>query len=71
MIVPNEETMSLPVTACARCGENHDAIKYRRFQRPVVDDDGTVWDWWGTCPTNGDPILMHMGYAPPEVKYAE
>lgn len=52
------KTISLPVRSCARCGEDHDSVEYREFQRPVIDPDGTTWGWWGTCPTSGDPILM-------------
>lgn len=69
--MPNKETKFLPVKNCARCGESHAPIKVRRFDRPVVDEDGTVWDWWGTCPTSGDPILMHGENAQPEVQHAE
>lgn len=46
------------VLHCARCGEDHiEAIVYHEFKRPVVDNDGTIWAYWGTCPMTGDPIL--------------
>lgn len=53
------ETFIGGVTHCARCGEDHPkgSLTYKRFQRPVVDEDGTIWNYWATCPTNGDPIL--------------
>lgn len=47
-----------PVRQCARCGQDHEEIVYKQFERPVEDTDGTVWNWWGTCPVTGDPILM-------------
>lgn len=46
------------VIQCARCGRDHDGVIFYEFGRPIVDSDGTVWDWWGLCPTTGDPILL-------------
>ncbi len=43
---------------CARCGQNHDGVEFEAFTRPPVDDDGTVWERWGVCPTTGEPILL-------------
>ena len=43
---------------CARCGGDHEAISYEKLHNPITDGDGTVWDWWAACPTNGQPILM-------------
>ena len=45
------------VGECARCGEDHEPIDFKAFERPVVDNDGT-WTHWAPCPTNGDPILL-------------
>lgn len=45
------------VIHCARCGEDHAHVKFKRFVRPVLDSDGTAWEWWATCPNTGDPIL--------------
>lgn len=46
------------VKHCARCGQDHDDLHYKKFVNPIYDDDGTEWGWWATCPTTGDPILM-------------
>lgn len=44
---------------CARCGEDHQQLSFRKFiKSPVVDEDGTVWDYWAVCPTTGDPVLQ-------------
>jgi hypothetical protein len=48
----------LPVIHCARCGENHEALAYVKFDRPIQDEDGTAWWYWATCPTTNDPVLM-------------
>lgn len=51
------------VKHCARCGQDHDRIIFYEFGRPIVDEDGTVWDWWATCPNTGDPILLRSDRA--------
>lgn len=43
---------------CSRCGKTHDSLTFREFDRPVVDEDGTVWAFWALCPYSGDPILL-------------
>jgi len=51
------------IEGCARCGEDHADLQFKRFDRPILDtrDDGTifaVWDYWTLCPTSGDPVLL-------------
>lgn len=46
------------VRQCARCGQDHENIVYRRLTHPITDSDGKVWTHWAPCPTNGEPILM-------------
>lgn len=53
-----DDTTNFSVFHCARCGEDHTDLSPKTFQRPVIDEDGTVWDRWVTCPTTGDPILI-------------
>ncbi len=43
---------------CSRCGGDHLYLTFKRFVRPIEDPDGTLWEWWTPCPTNGDPILL-------------
>jgi len=50
--------MKINVNSCARCGEDHEQIEFKKFVRPVEDSDGTLWNWWGFCPRTLDPILM-------------
>lgn len=46
------------VKHCARCGQDHDSVEFQAFRGSAVEDeDGTRWEWWGTCPVTGDPIL--------------
>ena len=54
---PQEFTDDL--ISCPRCSANHEAIVWKPFKDyPVVDADGTVWNWWSMCPFNGEPILL-------------
>jgi hypothetical protein len=48
----------IEVTACARCGGDH-AVSFRTFANPP-EFDSSIYDWWGTCPVTGEPILMRM-----------
>lgn len=46
---------------CARCGEDHDQLLFKEFQRPTFlrDEDGDgPYTHWCSCPTTGEPILM-------------
>lgn len=43
---------------CARCGKDHIDLTWKRMSRPILDEDGTAWDYWSTCPETGDPVLL-------------
>lgn len=48
------------VTDCARCGEDHHELAARPLTRPHAPPEASplAWNYWATCPTNGEPILM-------------
>lgn len=50
--------IQLDVFKCARCGQNHAKVAFKRLKRPVIDSDGTVWNYWAMCPETREPILM-------------
>lgn len=52
------EAMAISITHCARCHQDHDYLWFERFGYPVIDGDGTVWDWWALCPVTHEPVLM-------------
>jgi len=59
-LIANEKVLinkvySKAITNCARCGGNHDLVTFLLLDRPCDD-----WTHWGTCPTNGEPIMMKM-----------
>lgn len=46
------------VRRCARCGEDHYKLAFHPLTRPIViRDDVASYTHWGTCPTNGEPVL--------------
>jgi hypothetical protein len=48
------------VASCARCGGEHNRVRFKRLARPVVVDGHERYQRWGLCPMTGDPILMHV-----------
>lgn len=53
-----QENWVVAVRHCARCGQDHERVVFEKFHQPVVDDDGTAWEWHGVCPVTSEPILM-------------
>lgn len=49
---------------CSRCPEavtdedapSHDEVY--AFAEPMIDPDGSPWEWYGICPITGDPFLI-------------
>ncbi len=50
-------TFKTDVYFCARCGQDHKQLEFKKFQRPVADTEGD-WDYWTICPSSDDPILL-------------
>ena len=48
--------MTVDIRECARCGDDHRQLVFKRMARPVDD----VWAFWAACPTTGDPILLKV-----------
>jgi hypothetical protein len=47
------------VLRCARCGQDHELMLFRRIKgQPMEDADGVTWTYWGICPTTGDPVML-------------
>lgn len=54
----DHDMMRVDVIQCSRCGKDHTGIIFNVFLQPPKTNDDVDWDWWGTCPNTGDPILM-------------
>lgn len=60
MIILLADKMHLDIKSCARCKQDHDNLEFASLTHPIEDDDGTIWNYWAPCPTNGEPILMKV-----------
>ena len=67
-----DEEHTITVENCARCGGNHE-VSYKELERPFVESSGNEWTHWGSCPVNGDPILIKFSAGAikdrPPIKY--
>ena len=45
----------LDVRGCARCGDDHDGVKFYELTHPIGD-----YDLWAKCPENDEPILLKV-----------
>jgi len=52
------ETKKANIKDCARCGNDHEGLIFKRFVRPIYDKDGTIWHYWTLCPETDEPLLM-------------
>lgn len=57
--------MITTVENCARCGNTHNDVEFKRFaQNPVKHIDGNLLNTqithWGMCPNLNEPILMRI-----------
>ena len=56
------------ITSCARCGNDHEGITYRRLTNPLVVGN-TIFTHWTLCPDLDEPIMMYfVGIEEEEVK---
>lgn len=72
-------TLVTGVKGCARCGQDHADVKFRKLAKPIPAPPADViapgpikadkverrdYDWWAMCPTNREPIVMHIRIDP-------
>lgn len=48
------------VKNCARCSQDHTQIEFKRFKFNPIDE----FEFWGSCPTTGEPILLKIEIRP-------
>ena len=51
----NGEVTISEVLMCARCGEDHAHVTFKRLTRPAA-----TFAYWAMCPTLDEPILMRV-----------
>ena len=47
------------ITSCARCGNDHEGIIYRKLTNPMLAG-GVILTHWALCPELGEPIMMYF-----------
>lgn len=45
---------------CARCGETHLTLEWKRFKTPIEVSDSEKYTGWAMCPTTNDPIMFSV-----------
>lgn len=51
--------MNVDVNRCARCGQDHEGLEFRLFDRPCGE-----WTHWAMCPVTQEPILCRIEESP-------
>lgn len=56
-----EEIRAKYIDNCARCGDDHADVVFKKLRRPIEDADGnTLYTHWAPCPYTCEPILMRV-----------
>lgn len=65
--VTDSGKVRIMIRNCARCGGDHE-IDFQRFKdEPISHPCFPVdYEWWGSCPVNGDPVLMTVIHNHPD-----
>ena len=58
------KTQLVNIPDCGRCGRAHYGLVFTRFNGAPITRGGRTYDWWGVCPTTGDPILARTDALP-------
>jgi hypothetical protein len=58
--------LPLRVDECERCGEEHASLTFIELQRQQAGANGTDWDYWASCPTTGEPLMVTFPEDPAE-----
>ncbi len=48
------------ISSCARCGKDHKYLVFRKFSESPIYIAPYIYDYWSTCPTTGEPILLKI-----------
>ncbi len=54
MVFKGPQIIMGSVENCARCGETHLDMQFTKL------DNCKDYQWWGTCPTTGQPVFMSI-----------
>lgn len=58
------DIMYLKVHRCARCGEDHALLEFKKFKTPIdlttIPGDLLLMTYWSMCPVTNEPVLMRI-----------
>lgn len=57
-VFDTERDQHISVTGCARCGEPHARLEFKRFQSPSRMASGGRMTHWSMCPVSYEPIFL-------------
>ena len=56
-----KDDVFLGIHGCARCGEYHEMLMFKRLQRSLkVPNSNREMTHWSMCPAVGEPILLEV-----------
>ncbi len=53
------EEVTYNVKSCARCGQDHDNLIFKKFKNPFIFKNVEI-EYWALCPICHEPILLHI-----------
>lgn len=56
--MPDIRITHIDVKGCARCGDDHDNLTFREFEKGVEVTPGVEFGSWALCPHTEEPLLM-------------
>ena len=54
------DELTFDVSNCARCCQDHDKMLFKRFLGVPFEEDGYIYNYWGLCPTLGEPVILRL-----------
>jgi hypothetical protein len=56
------EQVTTDILGCARCGQDHMILEFKKFKILPIIIEKVIYDYWGFCPMTGDPIIMSVNF---------
>lgn len=51
----DEQSFRVDLGSCARCGQDHDDLRFDPLSQAHDDDE---WSHWASCPETDEPVLL-------------
>jgi len=53
-----DDSIVADVSNCARCGEDHEKVWFKKLQCPIIIMGESALTHWAMCPTLQEPIVL-------------